>query len=66
MSLTAEEIEVGQKNTDLITYTDHRLLASALGKLLPTDNKENIYVYSVRLAIAKDRSRVPHNEKAKY
>lgn len=66
MELTEQELEVIRKDANAITYHDHRNLQSAYKKIITGNDKNLISVCTIRLAMAYDRSRIPHHEKAHF
>lgn len=66
MELSVTEVAVVNKALEAINFGDHTTLVLARDKLLKSDNKKLLAACCERLAISMDRSRVPHNEKARH
>jgi len=66
MELSEAEITVVNKAPEAINFSDHTTLVSARDKLLKSTNKKLLAACCERLAMSMDRSRVPHDEKARH
>ena len=66
MNLTEAEVTLLNKDSSLIVFHDHKSLLALVEKLSNSGDKNLFSVCSTRLAIAMEKSRVPHNEKARH
>lgn len=66
MDLTEVEVALIHKDSALINYQDHKPLIALVNKLSNCKDKKLFSVCSTRLALSLDRSRIPHNEKARH